>query len=536
MRASVVVAVAVAVIAACATAPRPIDVAALVRARGAADARRELIARVLADPRDVAARLALAELDERDRPAAALAQLEAVDHLGGPLGTRWRANDRARLGRLLLARGRARAGRGAATALADLERARALGAAPAAAELAGARLAVAIAALRHVDAGERARGRALVRELGAAPTEPGALGDWLWTIGARRESYEQLAAWHATTHAPRDERLQAAYLRALAWWSPIDAPSPPADELVGAGRCWFAPPGCAPAVEPAAGVRVDLVVGDARARAAARYAGARVAGAPDAAALVAIAERYRRDPGLAERPARELVDAAVDGAVAHAALGALYDALGDPARARAAWQAAVDDGDEAGFVRGLAEACARGGDGPAALVFATTAAAAWGDPARVWIGVARALAASGRPVEALVAASSAIELAGRDTIDEALDAGIAASAALGRTAQAEALQARARMAPTAPRGAVGDADATADVRDAIAAHRAHPTAATVARLWVLSRAHPRQIELRAALIGGLERDDARRVVVVDELVALAGQGEGELEAVVALGR
>ena len=45
---------------------------------------------------------------------------------------------------------------------------------------------------------------------GATAEQRGAFGAWLWTIGARREAYEQLAAWHGATSPPRDEALQAA--------------------------------------------------------------------------------------------------------------------------------------------------------------------------------------------------------------------------------------------------------------------------------------------------------------------------------------
>src|SRR5258706_11572887 len=90
-------------------APAPIDVAALVAERGPVEARRDLEIRVLADPRDVQARLALAALAEQSgRPAEAIDELEAVERLGGPLGTRWHDDDRRRLGRVLPARGEAR--------------------------------------------------------------------------------------------------------------------------------------------------------------------------------------------------------------------------------------------------------------------------------------------------------------------------------------------------------------------------------------------------------------------------------------------
>jgi hypothetical protein len=239
-------------------APAPIDVAALVAKRGPVEARRDLVIRVLEDPRDVQARLGLAALAEQlGRPSEAIEQLDAVERLGGPLGTRWHDADRARFGRLLLARGRARLLRDAPTALADLERAAELGAAPHVdTDLGRARAALAIAQLRHVDAGERAKGRASLAELAgkwgfdpswagakpaASPAEHGAFGAFLWRVGARREAYEQLAAWHAATKPPRDALLQQTYLRALGWWSPLVALHPPdGAELVGAERCRFA--------------------------------------------------------------------------------------------------------------------------------------------------------------------------------------------------------------------------------------------------------------------------------------------------------
>src|SRR5512140_2527786 len=85
-------------------APAPIDVGALVARRGPVEAKRDLDIRILADARDVQARLAVAALDEQlGRPAEAIDQLEAVERTGGPLGTRWHDADRTRLGRLLLA-------------------------------------------------------------------------------------------------------------------------------------------------------------------------------------------------------------------------------------------------------------------------------------------------------------------------------------------------------------------------------------------------------------------------------------------------
>jgi hypothetical protein len=532
--------------------PPPLDVAALVRTKGEADARLALQARVLAHPRDVQARLALADLADRSgRPTDAIEQLETVEHLGGPVGIRWNASDRERLARLVLARGRVRLARGAASALADLERAQQLGAAPSAAELVSAREAVAFGDLRQVDSKLRARGRAVLASLArgskagtdeaiwagardaASPAEHGAFGAWLWTIGARREAYEQLARWHDATKSPRAEALQAAYLRALAWWSPIwlgEVPAPPAEDLVGPERCWFPGADCTPPpVEEPTLPPIDPSLAPSfapalaptssspalRDVAIARFAASRVTGAP-ASELVSIAAAHHRDPAIGERLARELVARATDAAVAHAILGALYDALADPARARMHWQSAVDASAEPAFERGLAESTAHTGDGPAALVFATTAAASSGDPAVVWAAVAADLLAANQLPESLTASRSALDLAGPDVLPLALDTAVAASRALGRAQQADALL--VQRAQLAPRKTTDDTE----LRAALAAHREQPTASTVAALWVASRSQPRDIEARAVLLDELDPDDARRQVIVDELLILTG--------------
>lgn len=237
-------------------APAPIDVDALLARRGAVEARRDLEIRIASDRRDVAAWLALAALAERtQRPSEAIGALEAVIALGGPLGTRWRDEDRARLARLIAARGRARLARGAATALADLERARELGAAVTDEEQRRARAAGAIAALRHSDAGTRDGGRRTLAALdlvpawrgarrGASPEQRGQFGAWLWEQGARRAAWEELSAWHAATTPPRNDALQTAYLIAARWWLPLDRSGPPAEDLIGPARCAFM--ACAP--------------------------------------------------------------------------------------------------------------------------------------------------------------------------------------------------------------------------------------------------------------------------------------------------
>ncbi|MBX3162732.1 MAG: hypothetical protein KF773_42615, partial [Deltaproteobacteria bacterium] len=261
----VVVAALLAGAAGCVRAPSRIDTAALVRAQGGVvEARRVLELRTVKDPKDLQARLALAALEEQDgRPAAAMAHLEVVRTTGGPFGARWHPEDRARLGRLLAARGMARVARGAGTAAADLARAVELGAAVDATAIARGTRVKAEALLRHADARERARGQRLIAGLaggrGAEPAWRGALvgatpaaraeyGAWLWSVGARRAAWTELSAWHAATAAPRDPALQARYTVAHLWWTPPEGKPLPAEELAGPERC--AAPGardCAPA-------------------------------------------------------------------------------------------------------------------------------------------------------------------------------------------------------------------------------------------------------------------------------------------------
>src|SRR4051812_50188991 len=88
VRAPRVVAILVAVATGCGVrAPAPLDVPALIARRGPVEARRDLEIRILAEPRDVQARLALAALADRlGSPSDAIEQLEAVERLRGPVG------------------------------------------------------------------------------------------------------------------------------------------------------------------------------------------------------------------------------------------------------------------------------------------------------------------------------------------------------------------------------------------------------------------------------------------------------------------
>ncbi len=293
LRASILV----VVLAGCIRAPARLDVAALVAQRGPIEARHDLEIRIVNDPRDLQAHLALAALaEQQQRPSQAIAVLEHVIVVGGPIGTRWHADDRARLARLVLARGQERLARGAPTALADLERARSLGAVVGDDDLGAARVALAVVELRHVDAAVRARGKRrfaattdqavpdlVVRGASdrATPAQRGAFGVWLWSAGARRAAWEELDAWHASKLA--DPELTTAYLDARAWWQPIwsgEAPVPDAADLVGPERCRLV------------ACRARDIAGDADAERA--FVGSphpRIADPIDAAAVIAIALR-----------------------------------------------------------------------------------------------------------------------------------------------------------------------------------------------------------------------------------------------------
>jgi hypothetical protein len=211
--------------------------------------------RSLNDPRDIQIHLALARLaDDAKRPSQAIAELEAVIRIGGPLGTRWHADDRARFARLLAARGRVRLERGAPSAFDDLTRARSYGAVIDPAELDRARAAIALARLRHVDAEERAAGQKALAQLSSStiahpswlgaktqpvPRDRGEWGLWLWNQGAKRAAFEALRDWERTTSV-KGGPLHDAYLRALAWWTPYDLAPPAGSDITGPERCRFA--------------------------------------------------------------------------------------------------------------------------------------------------------------------------------------------------------------------------------------------------------------------------------------------------------
>ncbi len=221
----------------------------------------ELRFRLATDPRDRHLYTALAAVeDQRGRPGAALAALEAAERLGRPLRGGVGGADEARLGRLLVARARARVARRSPGAEADVARARTLGA-PVPAALARDAALVAIAAdLRHSDPRRRHRGRARLHLVD--PTLAGALEDarampreveraaiWLDAAGARRALYELLARFEVAQGAAGFAAMAdpvAGLDRWLAstrgWAGPDGRPDLSTLEralVAGANPCWF---------------------------------------------------------------------------------------------------------------------------------------------------------------------------------------------------------------------------------------------------------------------------------------------------------
>ena len=372
--------VLVVALAACAVGRgRPLDTSALVAELGLDGAAEALRVRIAGDPDDVAARRALAAIeDRRGRPGAALAELETVRRIGGPLGARLDDRERARLAALWRERAALRAARGSPDALADLDRARdlvgAAGEDPAV--RAAAERARALADLRHSDPERRAAGAARLGELD---------GLALWEAGARRAAFEALEAWERAGGLDSGDAARAdAWLAARAWWRG-PAGRPDLATLgraieIGASPCWFA---TAPGEH---GCRASAVLGDvARERALlarARRFGWRTADPADAAAWVAITARAWRRGEL--RSWLGALDARVD----LAALGIRPDgeariAAAVPAWARPALLRAAGRADDAALALRRARAGTDDLSAPALEVLAIEAALAADDPAAV---------------------------------------------------------------------------------------------------------------------------------------------------------
>lgn len=513
----------------CVSAPRPIDVAAMVNAKGALIARQDLEVRVLSEPRDVQLRLALARLAaDAKRPAQALAELEAVIRIGGPLGTRWHADDKATFARLLAARGRVRLARGAASALDDLARARDYGAAIDARELERARAAVAVAQLHHVDPKERAQGQAGLAALAGSPVadpswvgakpqpvprDRGEFGAWLWQRGAKRAAYEALHDWFTTTGA-KGGPLHDAYLRALAWWTPVDLPSPPSGDLVGAERCRFAGAArCAPE---------DVLDDPAAAAALLTSPVAASSTEADAGAWLALTlgPALRGEAGWGESVARRIDLATAKSAAiapyARAAAARLTGkrdaglddaALGElrPSQRLVVAAGRVLDGDSAARVRAALGSLDGSPDGLALLrILEPAAPAPFADPLAAALGAylhVRHL--DGVPVAAILAAyrtsPTRADLLAADAIAEAVDAARAQAAlgavfdVLGDPARARAAYQTAVDASPEPAFVAGLGEAMARANDPDAAMIQATTAAAAsgdpAIVWVgLARA------------------------------------------------
>lgn len=244
---------------------------AVMAPSGSGERREVLLARVVAEPGDVKAwRELAAEEDRAGRAAAAIDALEQVILRRGPLGDELSLADRRRLGRLLYERGTLRLGRGAASALGDLRRAKQYEWPVKAEELLAAEVAQAVALLKHSEARQRQAGMAKLAELAERPEafslgngakaqasvgQRAELGRWLWQRGAKRAGYELLAtrAERAGTERAGTERVgtrlsdeeRDLYLEARAWWAPSwrgDAGLPPAERMTGPRRCALVSP------------------------------------------------------------------------------------------------------------------------------------------------------------------------------------------------------------------------------------------------------------------------------------------------------
>jgi hypothetical protein len=226
MVAAVRAVVLAALLAGCA-ARQTTNVDRLIARLGVDKARAELKFRVASEPDDLDARRALALLeDAHHRPSAAIEHLLVVERVGGPFGTRWTADDRDRLARLLVGRATERLRRGWLGAEVDLAHARRLGAAidPTVERI--ARLARAEAEMREADGEVRARGVAAYGKL-VGETDPRLVGMAAWQLGARRAALELLEPWHAA--GGYDPIAQRDLGRAQRWWSLPGAPPFDAD-------------------------------------------------------------------------------------------------------------------------------------------------------------------------------------------------------------------------------------------------------------------------------------------------------------------
>jgi hypothetical protein len=161
--------------------------------------------------------------------------------------------------------------------------------------------------------------------------------------------------------------------------------------------------------------------------------------------LARVARAYLRDPALADRLARELVDGAVAPGQRGPLLVELFARLGDPARA---WQWAertqASSPDHAPYLLAAGMAAVGTGDSPRADVFFVRAAAASGDAGATSLLAARAFLAAGRALPALTAARRAHDLTAPGEPEHAAAIEVAADSLdlLGRDADATALRGR----------------------------------------------------------------------------------------------
>jgi hypothetical protein len=331
------------------------------------------------------------------------------------------AEDRIRLGNLLLARAKARVEIADPAALGDLEHAKALGA-DTAALLPRALELAAVADLRHSSAFTRARAKPHLERLRKlAPDNVKTwhealvtldresvlrIFEWFQVAGAKRHALR--VAEHYVRQGGRDASVVAQWLELHRWWYGKRTPPLPSD-AASLGE---------PELSPLQRLALELPAGPKTPRKDVAQA------LSDAWQLelwvddlLAIENAYVQDPALADRMSRRFVDADVYGSRRLAALTELFHRLGDSSRAKA-WAIEL-----ASLSRGMPSfslaaglACAFAADlGPANQYF-VSAAAASGDPGRYWALAARALRRAGHHLSAIAANRRALALTaeGRD--------------------------------------------------------------------------------------------------------------------------
>jgi hypothetical protein len=258
--------------------------------------------------------------------------------------------------------------------------------------------------------GDGARLAALLAEQpGAAPrvlAQSGALGPLAWRHGRRVHA---LAWWSRV--AGRDPRLARGRDEVERGWS----------ELLPAPAGWRMPPTTVTVPAAALLVHEDPAI---------------------AAALVAVAEAYAREPAVADRLARDVVARAPSLGRHGPAVARLFAALGAHERALAWWErVAAESPQHPPYLRALGVAAAAAGEVLRASVHIEAAAARSGDAGDTYLRVAAELWRQGHALEAVAAGRKALLLAPSGQRGPVLALLATAMHALGRARDSERMRA-----------------------------------------------------------------------------------------------